>query len=282
MSIIYSILSFILGANYEIMRLCPIDFSKQMKRIMVAVLVSAATVVLGSNMFRDIVPLAVGVAVLLLYITFLCKMGGASFPKFLLGLAISAYIFYCASPFWGGINYLLVADPESIVIASIVGIVVLVLCFMPINFSDTDAGYSKLLQQRIEGKTAAGKLLVEERNNADKAIIRNKEQARVRLEGEIAKYTSERLLKAQKKMIDKLADKWISDVEKDLKNNTAKYIGATTAQPSTLNKTMQDELNNYVSELLKEKRKEFADIIVEKWAEEKKNQIKSNPNAFIS
>ena len=44
----------------------------------------------------------------------------------------------------------------------------------------------------------------------------------------------------------------------------------------------EDDLNNYVSELLKDKRKEFAKIIVDTWAEEKKIELMHNSDAYIS
>ena len=38
MTILYSVLSFLLGADFEILQLCPTDFAKQRKRLFVAIM----------------------------------------------------------------------------------------------------------------------------------------------------------------------------------------------------------------------------------------------------
>lgn len=93
---------------------------------------------------------------------------------------------------------------------------------------------------------------------------------------------SKKILESQKTAINKIAGKWIKNLEKDISSNIQKYCSSNKTQLFQSNSTHDIELNNYISELLKDKRKEFAKILVEKWAEEKKKELDDNPQAYIS
>lgn len=285
MSIVYSILSFILGANYEILQLCPTDFAKQRKRIIVACVMSAVVWYAAGVLYAGVAPYLIAGVVLLLYITYLCKYGCASFAtKFFLTLAIACFVFWGVSyPLCGGVDGLMsIDDIQDFMAASIMGVIVLAMSFTPVNFSNSDNEYFVLLAQRVKEQIAARKLRIGEKNNADKQIIHNKEQQRIKVENELTQYASEQILKVQKQAIDKIILKWIKNVETKINSNPDEFITNNVLQQISISKTSQVELDNYISELLKEKRKEFADIIIAKWAEEKAKQLKANPKAFVS
>lgn len=157
----------------------------------------------------------------------------------------------------------------------------MVLCFLPVNFSNGNESYAILLKQENANKEAIGKLLVDKKANADRTIIKNREAARVKLEADISKYMSDCILKSQKAVIDKIAQRWVKGLENEINNSTDKFSTYDKVQKIKINKVYEDELNNYISELLKDKREEFAKIIVEKWAEEKKKELSNNPNAYL-
>ena len=92
---------------------------------------------------------------------------------------------------------------------------------------------------------------------------------------------SDCILKSQKAVIDKIAQRWVKGLENEINNSTDKFCTYDKVQKIKINKVYEDELNNYISELLKDKREEFAKIIVEKWAEEKKKELSNNPNAYL-
>ncbi|OYP59641.1 hypothetical protein CIK99_01625 [Prevotella sp. P5-92] len=283
MKLIYSLLSFLMGADFEILKLCPIDFAKQRKRVFIALIVALLSGISATFVFKKELSIGIAIVVALLYIVFLCKSMSASFSKFVTTLAVAAFIFWGISyPAYGGLNYLNVKNIESIVIAGIIAVVDLVLCYMPVNFSDENASYEKLIKQKIANKEAAAKLLVDEKANAERAIIRNREAARVKLEADVAKYMSDKILKSQKTVIDRIADKWVKGLEKEISSNIQNFCSYDKIQQIKINKVYEDELNNYISELLKDKREEFAKIIVDKWAEEKKQELSNNPNSYIS
>lgn len=283
MKIINFIFSFLLGANFEILRLCPTDFAKQRKRILIALIVAAFSYVSATFVFNNKMSVGIAILVLLLYILFLCKSSKASFSKFIATFAIATFIFWGISyPAFGGINSLNTNNIEILVIAGIIGVVDLIFCYMPVNFSYGSASYDELLKQHIENKEAAAKLLIEEKANTERTIIRNREAERIKLEADISNYMSEQILKSQKIVIDKIAEQWIKGLEKEITNNADKFCVYDKIQQIKINKAYEDELNDYISELLKDKRKEFARIIVKKWAEEKIQELTDNPNAYVS
>lgn len=282
MNIINSILSFLLGADYEILQLCPTEYSKQRKRIFVALIIAVISYVSAGYILKQGLSAVIALVVLLFYIMFLCRFSKSTLSKILLTFAISGFVFWGISfPAFGGIKHLHHANFEIIVIAAIVGIVDLVLCFLPVNFSNGNESYAKLLKQKNANKEAIGKLLVDEKANADRTIIKNREAARVKLEADISKYMSDCILKSQKAVIDKIAQRWVKGLENEINNSTGKFCTYDKVQKIKINKVYEDELNNYISELLKDKREEFAKIIVEKWAEEKKKELSNNPNAYL-
>ena len=283
MKLIYSLLSFLLGADFEILKLCPTDFAKQRKRVFIALIVAMLSGISATFVFNKDLSIGIAIVVALLYIVFLCKSSSTSFSKFVTALAVAAFIFWGISyPAYGGLNYLNVNNIESIVFAGVIGVVDLVLCYLPVNFSDDNASYEKLVKQKIANKEAAAKLLVDEKANAEKAIIRNRESARIKLESDVAKYMSDKILKSQKSVIDKIADKWVKGLEKEISSNIQNFCSYDKIQQIKINNVYEEELNNYISELLKDKREEFAKIIVDKWAEEKKQELSNNPNSYIS
>lgn len=258
-------------------------FAKQRKRLFVAIVVAIIVAISSSFLFSSNVSLTASIGSLLFYIMFLCKSSNAVFSKFALTLAIAAFIFLgFTGPAFGGVRSLTPNNIEAIVIASILAIVDLVLCYMPVNFSDGSSSYDKLYYQKIANKEEQGKLLVEERANAEKTIIRNRETARISLEADVSKYMLERILKSQKSAIDKIAEKWQMELEKEISRNIEKFCSYDKVQQININKEYEEELDNYISELLKDKREEFAQIIVEKWAEEKKKELQNNLETYIS
>lgn len=283
MKIIYYILSFLLGADFEILRLCPIDYAKQRKRVFFALIVAVLSCISATFVFKNELSIGIAIVVELLYTLFLCRSSSASLSKFVTALAIAAFIFWGISyPAFGGINYLNINNIEVFLIASIIGIIDLVLCYLPVNFSDDSALYEKLLKQKVANKEAAAKLLVEEKANAERAIIKNREAVRVKLETEVSKYISEKILKTQIIAIDKIVDKWVDELEKEITNNFQNFCSDDKIQQIKIDKVYEDLLNKYISELLKNKREEFAKIIVDKWAEEKKKELSNNPHSYIS
>ena len=283
MKIINFIFSFLLGADFEILRLCPTDFAEQRKRVFIAIIVASLSYVSTTFVFNNKISVGIATIVLLLYILFLCKLSKASFSKFITTLAIATFIFWGISyPAFDGINNINSNNIETLVIASIIGVVDLIVCYMPVNFSYGSANYDKLLKQTIENKEASAKLLIEEKANTERTIIKNREAAKIKLEADISKYMSDKILKSQKKVIDKIAEQWIKGLEKEITSNVEKFCTYDKIQQIQINKVYEDELNNYISELLKAKREEFARIIVEKWAEEKQQELSKNPNAYIS
>lgn len=283
MKIINLIFSFLLGADFEILRLCPTDFAEQRKRVFIAIIVASLSYVSATFVFNNKMSVGIATIVLLLYILFLCKLSKASFSKFITTLAIATFIFWGISyPAFDGINNINSNNIETLVIASIIGVVDLIVCYMPVNFSYGSANYDKLLKQSIENKEASAKLLIEEKANTERTIIKNREAAKIKLEADISKYMSDKILKSQKSVIDKIAEQWIKGLEKEITSNVEKFCTYDKIQQIQINKVYEDELNNYISELLKAKREEFARIIVEKWADEKQQELSKNPNAYIS
>lgn len=279
----HSLLSFLFGADFEILQLCPTDYAKQRKRLFVAILVAIIVAISSSFLFSRDVSLIASIGTLLFYIMFLCKQSNAASSKFALTPAIAAFIFWGFSfPAFGGIRSLNPNNIEAIVIASILAIVDLVLCYMPVNFSDGSSNYDKLYKQKMENKVAQGKLLIKERANAEETIIRNREATRIRLEADVSKYMFEKILKAPKSVIDKIVKKWQMELEKEASKNFEKFCTYDKVQQIKTNKVYEEELNNYISKLLKDKREEFAQIIVEEWAKEKKQELQNNPKAYIS
>ncbi len=274
MTIMNSLLSFLFGADFEILQLCPKDFAEQRKRLFVSIVI-AIVCAFSSGVI-------VSIFLFLFYTVFLSKASKAAFFKFVLTLAISTYIFLGLSyHIFNGITSLNQYNIEKNVIATILAVVTLVLCYIPVNFSGLSSTYDKLYKQKIANKEAQGKLLLEERASAENKIIKNREAARIKLEADISKYMSEKILKSQKSAIDKIAEKWHTKLEKEILINIDKFYNYDKVQAIKINKANEEELNNYISELLKDKRKEFAHIIVEKWAEEKKKELQNNPKAFI-
>ena len=53
MNIINSILSFLLGADYEILQLCPTEYSKQRKRIFVALIIAVISYVSAGYILKQ-------------------------------------------------------------------------------------------------------------------------------------------------------------------------------------------------------------------------------------
>lgn len=170
---------------------------------------------------------------------------------------------------------------ETHFIAWPLAVICLIGCFYPVNFSDSNTNYTKLRQKKIEDDISKGSFVLAEKNKADKEIIRNKEQARVKLEQELAEYTSMKIYESQKILIEHLAEKWLTDTESEVLKNTEDFISNSSKRTIGIKRNTQEELDKYISERLKEKRLEFAEIIINKWAEEKKLQIKNDPCAFV-
>lgn len=283
MKVIYSIFSFILGADFEIIKLCPIDFTKQKTRVFMALVVAIVTYVSAMFAFETEMSIGIAIIVFLVYITFLSKSSNASFSKFLVALAVAAFIFLGMSDLaYGGVNYLDINNVEEIVTACIIGAMDLVLCFKPVNFSNGNSNYEKLLGQRNANKQAAAQLLVEERAKAERIMIRNREEVRVKRDADIAEYLSDKKLKSQKSAVDRIVEEWSRGIEKQISNSVEMFCSYDKTQQIKISKEYEDDLNNYVSELLKDKRKEFAKIIVDKWAEEKEKELMHNSDAYIS
>ena len=283
MNIVNTILSFLLGADYEILRLCPTEYSKQKKRIIAATIVAVISCYASSLLYRDYMAVSIGATTLFLYITYLCKDNSPTFSKFLLALSICAFIFYCFSrPAFGGIPHLTSNNIEVHFIAWPLAIVCLVVCFYPVNFSDSNSNYAQLRQKKIDDAISKGSFILAEKHKADKEIIYNKEQARIKMEKELALYASTKIYESQKKLIDHLTEKWLTETDSEVTKNTEAFISNSSMRTIGIKRNTQEELDKYISERLKEKRLEFAEIIINKWAEEKKKQIRANPTAFVS
>lgn len=283
MNIIYSILSFLLGVDYEIMRLCPFEYAKQRRRIMVAIIVAIISCFASTFLYSDYIAILIGIFTLFLYITYLCKPNTPTFTKVLLALSIGLFIFYCFSrPAFGGIFRLTPKNIEAHFIAWPLAVVCLIGCFFPINFNDTNSDYAKLQQKKVLDAISNGEYLLNEKNKADKEIIHNKEQERVKIEQKLAEYASSRVYELQKQLIDKLADKWLDETEREVIENTEAFIGSNSVRTIGIKRNTQEDLDKYISERLKEKRLEFAEIIINKWAEEKKKEILTNSTKFVS
>lgn len=283
MKAIYSIFSFILGADYEIIKLCPIDFSKQKIRVFMAFIVAIVSYISSTFAFETEMSIGIAIIVFLVYIAFLNKSSKASFSKFLVALAIAAFIFLGMSDHaYGGVNYLDIHNVEVIVTACIIGAMDLVLCFKPVNFSNGNSRYETLLEQRNANKEAAAQFFVEEKAKAERIMIKNREEVRVKRDADIAEYLSNKKLKSQKHAVDRIVEEWSRGIEKQISNSVEMFCSYDKTQQIKISKEYEDDLNNYVSELLKDKRKEFAKIIVDKWAKEKKKELMHNSDAYIS
>lgn len=284
MNLVYSILSFLLAADYETIRLCPIDYARQRKRVLFSAVVSLVTFLVPMNMVMfpgDTPAIVPSIIAFVLYITFLCKYEGSALFKCIIGLAISAFIFYNVSYYvFGGLEMLTCNSTEGNFVASMIGIFILVLCFIPINFAD-ECDYVKLYKCRIAGRLASAKIRIEEKNKADKEIAKNEEEERVKLAHDVAKFIRKRLLQAQVRAVDRIISQWENENCKDIENDISHYVTSEKSCSVTINKTAQEEVATYISNLLEEKYKEFARVIVEKWAKEKLEQLTNNPNAFF-
>lgn len=283
MNIVNTILSFILGADYEILRLCPTEYAKQKKRIIAATIVAVVSCYASTFLFRDYTAVSIGATSLLLYITYLCKNNTPTFTKFILALSISVFIFYCFSrPAFGGILRLTPNNINAHFIAWPLAVVCLIGCFLPVNFNETNSDYAILHQKKIDDAIAKGTLLLEEKHKSDKEIIHNREEVRVKMEQKLAEYASAKIYESQKKIIDLLAEKWLNETQSEVIKNTEAFIGSNSVRTIGIKRNIQEELDKYISERLKEKRLEFAEIIINKWAEEKKKEILTNSTKFVS
>ena len=116
MKLIYLILSFLLGADFEILKLCPTDYAKQRKNVFIAFIVAMFSGISATFIFNKDLSLGIAIVVAFLYIVFLCKISSASFSKFMTALAVAAFIFWGISyPAFGGINHLNINDIEALV-----------------------------------------------------------------------------------------------------------------------------------------------------------------------
>ena len=76
-------------------------------------------------------------------------MSKAVFTKFVTALAIAAFNFWGISyPAFGGLDYINFNSIETLVIVGIIGIIDLVLCYTPVNFSN-DSTYNELLKEKM-------------------------------------------------------------------------------------------------------------------------------------
>jgi hypothetical protein len=283
MNLINHILSFLLSADYDILQLCPSDLTKQIKRLLFSIIVTFLVYISACNFYNEYIAKWIAVVVLFIYIVFLNKTSGASFQKFVLTLIFATFVFLGLSySFYGGINNLSSQNIEVIIIAIILAVTDLMLCFIPVNFSSNSTTYEKLVKEKNKNQEILAKLQIDEKMNSDIVIIKEREAARVKSEKEISIYTSKKILESQKATINKITEKWEKEILKEISNGYESFYSNGKVQKINMEKIHEDELNSYVSELLKEKRKDFAKIIIEKWADEKKEELKNNRSNSIS
>lgn len=283
MKIMHSIGSFLLGADYELLKLCPQEMQEQKKLVLYALIVSLVTFWASKHFESTELSIAFSIGILLLYITFLSKPGGNFTVKKYTGLIIALLLTYFVySILIGDIFRISFHQPENLVKGIGTALLMLWLSYAPINYAEVSSNYASLVRRKRNEDLAIAQLAIAEKTNTEKAIIRIKEQARLEAEKENAKYTAEKIKDAHKKAIRNIIEEWQKEISRDLTNNPQAFFNqgnTVTIKPTTASK---NELDEYISSLVNDSRKQFVKILVDHWTNLKEKEIRNNPESYIS